>query len=174
MEQVRFSRKWINWIHSCLDSAFASAVVDSSPTKEIKLEIRQENHLSLFLFILAMEALNVAFLEATNSNIFHEVQVGKDQTLISHLQYVDDAFILGEWSLLNAKTLSLILTCLRLSSGLKVNFNKSKLFGVRVFNIELNVIASFLGCFAFEFPCSYLGLPIGAHMSRYANWNPLV
>ncbi|GJW18811.1 hypothetical protein Tco_0026247 [Tanacetum coccineum] len=85
-----------------------------------------------------MEALNVAFLEATNSNIFHGVQVGKDTTLISYLQYADDALIVGEWSLLNAKNLSRILTCFHLSSGLKGNFNKS------------------------------------AHMSRCANWNPLV
>ncbi|GJW71086.1 RNA-directed DNA polymerase, eukaryota, reverse transcriptase zinc-binding domain protein, partial [Tanacetum coccineum] len=77
MEQVGFSGKWINWIRSCLDSAFASVLVNGSPTKEFKLErgLRQGDPLSPFLFILAMEALNVAFLEATNSNIFHGVQL---------------------------------------------------------------------------------------------------
>ncbi|GKA47256.1 putative RNA-directed DNA polymerase, eukaryota, reverse transcriptase zinc-binding domain protein [Tanacetum coccineum] len=67
-----------------------------------------------------------------------------------------------------------ILTCFHLASGLKVNFNKSKLFGNWVSNIELNVVASSLGCLASEFPCSYLGLPIGSQMSRCANWNPIV
>nr|GEU83518.1 cytochrome P450 [Tanacetum cinerariifolium] len=155
-------RKWINWIHACLDSTFASVLVNSYPTKEFKLErrLRQGDPLSPILFILAMEALNVAFLEATNNNIFHGVQVGKDKTLISHLQYADDALILGEWSLINAKNLSRILTCFHLASGLKVNFNKSNLFGVGVSNIELNVIASSLGCLASQFPCSYLGLPV--------------
>ncbi|GKB40902.1 putative RNA-directed DNA polymerase, eukaryota, reverse transcriptase zinc-binding domain protein [Tanacetum coccineum] len=163
MEQVGFSRKWINWIHSCLDSAFASVLVNGSPTKEFKLErgLQQGDLLSPFLFILSIEALNVAFLEATNNNIFHGVQVGKDKTFISHLQYADDALILGEWSLLNAKNLHCNPTCFHLAFGLKVNFNKSKLFGVGVSNIELNVIASSLGCLASQFPCSYLGLPIG-------------
>ncbi|GJS84723.1 protein SINE1 isoform X2 [Tanacetum coccineum] len=99
---------------------------------------------------------------------------GKDKIQVSHLQFADDALILGEWSLSNSKNLSRILICFHLASGLKVNFNKSKLFGIGVSNIELSVVASSLGCLASEFPCSYLGLPIGAQMSRCANWNPLV
>ncbi|GJV79527.1 putative RNA-directed DNA polymerase, eukaryota, reverse transcriptase zinc-binding domain protein [Tanacetum coccineum] len=118
--------------------------------------LRRGDPLSSFLFILALEALNVEILEAT---------VGKDKIQVSHLQFMDNALILGEWSLSNAKNLSRILTCFHLASGLKVNFNKSKLFGIWVSNIELKVVASSLGCLASEFPCSYLGLPIGARMS---------
>ncbi|GJU00858.1 RNA-directed DNA polymerase, eukaryota, reverse transcriptase zinc-binding domain protein [Tanacetum coccineum] len=99
---------------------------------------------------------------------------GKDKIQVLHLQFADDALILGDWSLSNSKNLSRILTCFHLASGLKVNFNKSKLFGFGVSNIELSIAASSLGCLASEFPCSYLGLPIGAQMSMCANWNPLV
>ncbi|GKE26273.1 hypothetical protein Tco_1441657 [Tanacetum coccineum] len=51
------------------DSAFASVAVNSSPTKEFKLDrgIRQGDLHSPFLFILAMEALDVASHEATNN-----------------------------------------------------------------------------------------------------------
>ncbi|GJU00859.1 cysteine-rich receptor-like protein kinase [Tanacetum coccineum] len=38
MEQVGFSMKWIIWIRSCLDSAFASVLINGSPTEEFKLE----------------------------------------------------------------------------------------------------------------------------------------
>nr|GFC06786.1 reverse transcriptase domain, reverse transcriptase zinc-binding domain protein [Tanacetum cinerariifolium] len=41
-----------------------------------------------------------------------------------------------------------ILTCFHLASGLRVNFNKSKLFGIRITNLELNTIASSIGCLA--------------------------
>ncbi|GJU50878.1 zinc finger, CCHC-type containing protein [Tanacetum coccineum] len=147
MGQVGFSIKWRTWIRACLESAFASVLVNGFPTKEFKLEkgLRQGDPLSPFLFILAMEAFSVAILEATNNNIFHGVKVGKDKINISHLQFADDALILGDWSLPNAKNLSRILTCFHLASCLKVNFNKSKLFGIRVTDNEINIVASSIG-----------------------------
>ncbi|GJR22568.1 hypothetical protein Tco_0971095 [Tanacetum coccineum] len=70
--------------------------------------------------------------------------------------------------------MSRILTCFHLASGLKVNFNKSKIFGIGVNVNELNSLASSLGCQPSQFPCTYLGLPIGANMSRSVSWLPLV
>ncbi|GJZ92483.1 RNA-directed DNA polymerase, eukaryota [Tanacetum coccineum] len=159
-----------------LDSAYASFLVNGSPTKEFKVErgLSQGDPLSPFLFILAIEALNVAILKATNRDLFHGVKVGKDKFHISHLHFADDALIMGEWSLMKALNLSRILTCFHLASGLKVNFSKSKHFGIRVSNVELYSITSSIGCLASHFPCIYLGLPIGANMSRCNNWKPLV
>nr|GEY02593.1 RNA-directed DNA polymerase, eukaryota, reverse transcriptase zinc-binding domain protein [Tanacetum cinerariifolium] len=127
-------------------------------------------HFSLFLLWKPSMWLS---LKPPTITSFMEFKWGKIR-LISHLQYADDALILGEWSVINAKNLSRILTCFHLASGLKVNFNKINLFGVGLSNIELNVIASSLGCLASQYPCSYWGLPVGAHMSRCVNWNPLV
>jgi hypothetical protein len=176
LEQMGFSSNWRNWIHSCLDSSYTSVLVNGSPTKEFKIErgLRQGDPLSPFLFILAVEALNIAFLEARNNNIFHGVEVDKDKIHISHLQFADDALIIGEWSRTNAKNLSRILTCFHLASGLKVNFNKSKLYGIGVTNGELSSMATTIGCLASQFSCIYLGLPIGAKMSRCQYWKPLV
>ncbi|GJT51014.1 putative RNA-directed DNA polymerase [Tanacetum coccineum] len=157
MGQVGFSIKWRNWI-----CALASVLVNGSLTKEFKLEkgLCQGDPLSPFLFILALEAFGVAILE--------------DKINISHLQFADDALILGDWSMANAKNLSRILTCFHLASGLKVNFNKSKLFGIGVTDNEINIVASSNDCIASYFLCLYLGLPIGARMSRCINWIPLV
>ena len=176
LEQMGFSYKWRLWIRSCLKSGFASVLVNGSPTKEFKIErgLRQGDPLSPFLFILAVEALNVALLEASNNNIFKGIKVGKDLVHVSHLQFADDALILGEWSRSNAVNLSRILTCFHLASGLKVNFNKSKLYGIGVSNVELNSLASTIGCLAPQFPCIYLGVPIGAKMSRCSRWSPFV
>ncbi|GKD98775.1 hypothetical protein Tco_1382672, partial [Tanacetum coccineum] len=130
--------------------------------------------LSPFLFIIAVEALNVSILHARNNNLFHGVKVGVDNVHVSHLQFADDALIMGEWSLLNAKNLSRILTCFHLASGLKGNFYKSKLFRVGVTNSEVNSLASTTSCLPSHFPCTYLGLPIGGNMARCANWSILV
>ncbi|GJZ78375.1 hypothetical protein Tco_0643212 [Tanacetum coccineum] len=123
---------------------------------------------------LIVEALNVALLEATSNYIFKGIKVGKDMVYISHLQFADDALIMGKWSRSNAMNLSRILTCLYLASGLKLTFIKSKLYGVGVSNVELNSLASTVGCIAAQFPYTYLGLPIGASMSRCHHWTPLV
>ncbi|GJZ83149.1 hypothetical protein Tco_0648322 [Tanacetum coccineum] len=98
----------------------------------------------------------------------------RDKVPISHLQFADDALFIGQWSLLNAKNMSRILTYFHLASGLKVNFNKSKLFGIGVHTHELNSMADSIGCQASQLPCTYLGLPIGANMSRCSNWSPLI
>ncbi|GJZ85907.1 RNA-directed DNA polymerase, eukaryota [Tanacetum coccineum] len=86
IEQIGFSSKWRKWIHSYVNSAFASIIINGSPIKEFKLKrgLRQGDPLSPFLFIIAAEALNVAILEATNNNIFHGIKVGKDKLGTSH------------------------------------------------------------------------------------------
>ncbi|GJY29375.1 putative RNA-directed DNA polymerase, eukaryota, reverse transcriptase zinc-binding domain protein [Tanacetum coccineum] len=97
---------------------------------------------------IAVEALNVTLLKATNNNIFHGIKVGKDKIHFSRLQFADDTLIMGEWSRSNAKNLSRILTCFHLASGLNVNFNKSKLYGIGTSNVELCSLASTIGCLA--------------------------
>ncbi|GKE92968.1 putative RNA-directed DNA polymerase, eukaryota, reverse transcriptase zinc-binding domain protein [Tanacetum coccineum] len=136
--------------------------------------LRQGDPLSPSLFIIAVEAFNVSVLHARNNNLFHGVKVGVDNVHVSHLQFADDALIMGEWSLLNAKNLSRILTCFHLASGLKVNFHKSKLFSIGVTNSDVNSLASTIGCLPSHFPCTYLGFPISENMARCANWSILV
>nr|GEY31935.1 hypothetical protein [Tanacetum cinerariifolium] len=41
-------------------------------------------------------------------------------------------------------------------------------------DLDLNLFASSIGCQPSHFPCTYLGLPIRANMSRSANWFPLL
>ncbi|GJT94691.1 putative RNA-directed DNA polymerase, eukaryota, reverse transcriptase zinc-binding domain protein [Tanacetum coccineum] len=172
MDQIGFSNKWRLWIRACLGSAYTSVLINGSPTREFKLEkgLRQGDPLSPLLFILAVEALNVALLEARNNHSFRGIEVEKDKVCVSHLQFADDALIMGEWSKINVLNLSRLLTCFHLASGLKVNFNKSKLFGIGVCEVERNSLASLIGCEPSNFPCNYLGLPIGANMSRCDNW----
>ncbi|GJT70288.1 glycerophosphodiester phosphodiesterase GDPDL3 [Tanacetum coccineum] len=134
MMQMGFSHKWRTWIKGYLNSAYASVLVNGSPTKEFKIEkgLRQGDPLSPFLFIIAIEALHVTLQEAKSKNIFEGIKVGSNKVDISHLQYVDDALIMGKWTLENAANLCRILRCFHLTSGLKVNFSKCKFFGIGV------------------------------------------
>ncbi|GJW03796.1 reverse transcriptase domain, reverse transcriptase zinc-binding domain protein [Tanacetum coccineum] len=82
--------------------------------------------------------------------------------------------VLGKWNKENAKYLMCILKCFEEVSGLRVNFNKSKLYGIGVNEMELADMARRMGCGVREFPFMYLRLPIGENMSRLNAWNPVV
>ncbi|GJZ21204.1 RNA-directed DNA polymerase, eukaryota, reverse transcriptase zinc-binding domain protein [Tanacetum coccineum] len=88
-----------------------------------------------------MEALHIAMMEAREKGVFKGVEVGKNKVVISHLQCTDDALLVGEWSDLNITNLIRILRCFQVSSGLKVNLNKSRLLGVGVKNDEVIRVA---------------------------------
>ncbi|GJT69400.1 putative RNA-directed DNA polymerase, eukaryota, reverse transcriptase zinc-binding domain protein [Tanacetum coccineum] len=72
------------------------------------------------------------------------------------------------------KNLYRILRCFHMASDLKANFAKSKFFGVGVSNTDTNTFASIHCCEPSSFPCSYLGLPIGANMNKSGNWNAII
>lgn len=88
--------------------------------------------------------------------------------------YADDVTFIGEWSEMNFVNLNRILRCFYLSSGLKVNLHKSKVYGVGVENIEINRLASILCCEPANFSFSYIGLPNGANMNLSKNWKPII
>ena len=61
LDQMGFGAKWRSWIQSCLSSSKASVLINGSPTEEFNITkgVRQGHPLSPFLFIIAMEGLNV-------------------------------------------------------------------------------------------------------------------
>ncbi|GJT83625.1 putative RNA-directed DNA polymerase, eukaryota, reverse transcriptase zinc-binding domain protein [Tanacetum coccineum] len=176
MEQMCFSLKWRKWINGCLNSAFGSVLVNGSPTKEFKFKkgLRQGESLSPFLFILTIEALHITLQEAKQKYIFEGIKVGSNLIDVSHFQFADDALILGKWSIENAKNLFHLLRCFHMSSGLKVNFNKSKFFSVGVNDVQTHNFASILCCQPSTLPCTYLGLPLGSNMNKSCNWKPIL
>ncbi|XP_071694365.1 uncharacterized protein [Rutidosis leptorrhynchoides] len=176
-----FGVKWGGWISSCLKTASISVLVNGSPTKEFRLGrgVRQGDPLSPFLFIIVAEGLNWLEKSAVSNSLYCGVKIGSNNVPISHLQYADDTLFFGEWSLNNVglnnvESLMKLLKCFELCSGLKVNYNKSNLFGVGVDKLEVESMANLFGCKVGNFPFIYLGLPIGAKMNKYESWKPVI
>ena len=111
--------------------------------------------------------------KARGCGLIKGFEVGKENVMVSHLQFVDDTlfFIKNDEHSLNNLILLLDVFCL--SSGLKINLAKSQLRGI---NMDDNVIsekASSLGCEVGKWPLQYLGLPLGGNLCRSLFWEPV-
>lgn len=59
-------------------------------------------------------------------------------------------------------------------SRLRVNFNKSCLFGLNVDQEEMGVASRFLYCRVGELPFNFLGILVGANPRRASTWKLVV
>lgn len=66
MQFMGFGLNWVSWVKACLISSKSSVLVNGSPIAKFSLEwgLRQGDPMSSFLFLLVMEALNVAMSDA--------------------------------------------------------------------------------------------------------------
>nr|GEX27682.1 RNA-directed DNA polymerase, eukaryota, reverse transcriptase zinc-binding domain protein [Tanacetum cinerariifolium] len=168
--------EWVKWIQTCLISARASALVNGSLTNEFSLQrgLRQGDPLSPFLFILAMEELRAAIEDAVALDFFKDLRVGDGDARISLLFYADDAMFKGKWDDTNITNIIIILNCFYLVTGLRLNLDKSKLYGVRVALDDVEPCSGATGCSVASLPFNYLGLPIRSNMNIKSNWVELI
>ncbi|GJU47055.1 putative RNA-directed DNA polymerase [Tanacetum coccineum] len=150
MAQMSFGSKWRKWISSCLSSASVLVLINGSPSKEFKME------------------------RGLRQGIFKGLSFGDDGSNTSLLQFADDALFFGEWSKSNVRHLIHILDCFHNVSGLKINLDKSRLFGIGVSPKEVSSIARSVNCSHTSFPFIYLGLPVGRSMKKIDAWNEVV
>ena len=176
MEAMNFGINWRNWISACLSSSAMSVLVNGSPTGEFMMNqgLRQGDPISPLLFTLVMEGLSLALNKAVEAGAFKDLKVGKNNVSISHLFFADDAVFIGDWELDNALSMIGILMCFKKASGLQVNYQKSRLFGVGIENEVVLNMANLLGCRAEKLPTVFLGIPIGENMKRTEKWQPIV
>jgi len=176
MRKMGFSDVWCAWIRAALQSSRASVLVNGSPTTEFEVQrgLRQGDPLSPFLFVIAMEGLHVGMMEASRVGAFNGVKIGKTDLEISHLLYADDAVIICDWSVQNARKILNILQVFYLASGLKINLVKRKLIGVGVQFNTVSEVAQLLGCSAVQTPFMYLGVMVGGNMNRIDLWKTMM
>jgi len=102
------------------------------------------------------------------------VKVGRNEVDVCMLQFVDDTLILCEDSFSNVVTMKAILRGYELTSGLKINFHKSKLAGINVERNDLGCYAKTLNYTQMRVPFKYLGLDVGGNPKKKQLWEPIL
>ena len=81
--------------------------------------------MSPFLFLLAVEGLNILMKSLVENQLFSSYSIGMvNPAMVSHLQFADDTLLLGTKSWSNVRALRATLVIFEAMSGLKVNFIK--------------------------------------------------
>jgi hypothetical protein len=176
LHRFGFCPKWIAWIRACIFAGNLSVLVNGSPTSEISIQrgLKQGDPLAPFLFLPVVEGFSGVMRRAVDVELFKGFSFGREEVVISHLQYADDTLCIGEASISNLWALKAILRGFEMASGLKVNFWKSGLLGVNVSSDFMAMASTFLNCRLEVIPFKYLGLPIGANPKSSSTWDPLL
>jgi hypothetical protein len=175
MIKMGFSDGWLKWMRACIFNNTMSILINGSPTDDFTVGrgLRQGDPLSPFLFLIVVEGLAGMMSKAVEIGKFKGYEVS-DSLHFQMLQFADDTILMGEGSWENIWTIKSLLRGFELVSGLRINFVKSKLYGIGVDSRLLEAGASFLSCRADVVPFKFLGIPVGANPRRRDTWNPVV
>lgn len=171
-----FPEQWRSWIRSCVMSAYASILINGSPTAPFKLQwgLRQGDPLSPFLFDIAVEPLSIILQKAVALQLWKGIEVCRNGSGISHLQYADDIILLCPPNIEYLLNIKKAVIMFQLASGLQVNFHKSSIMGININPQWLQNVSQTLLCKSGTLPFTYLGLPIGGNTARINAWDPII
>ncbi|RVW25786.1 Transposon TX1 uncharacterized 149 kDa protein [Vitis vinifera] len=148
LEKKGFSPRWRKWMSGCLSSvSFA---------------------------ILVNDVLSRMLMRAEERNMLEGFRVGRNRTRVSHLQFADDTIFFSNSREEELQTLKSLLLVFGHISGLKVNLNKSSIYGINLDQAHLSRLAEMLDCKASGWPILYLGLPLGGNPKSCGFWDPVV
>ena len=113
-------------------------------------------------------------LRVEERNALEGFRVGRNKTRVSHLQFVDDTIFFSNTREEDMLTLKSVLIVFRHISGLKVNLDKSNIYGINLEQNHLSRLAELLDCKAFGWPILYLGLPLGGNPKARGFWDLVI
>ncbi|CAK8579392.1 unnamed protein product [Lathyrus sativus] len=132
--------------------------------------MKQGDPLAPFLFAIVAEGLSSLVKSAAAGNLLSQFKID-DQTTVSMLQFTDDTLLIGDGSTSNIWAFKAILRAFELTPGLKINYSKSCLYGIRVDPDFLVAAEDFLHCKSRRLPIIFLGIIVGRNHRRYSFWN---
>lgn len=134
----------------------------------------QGDPFSRFLFIIAMEVMNITMKTVCSKSIFSGIKLPNNRPLISHVLYADIVIFVGEGTQEIIKNIYRVLRCFQVSSGLKVNFCKSKIARICFDDSETRMWAIDIGYLVDSLPFMHFGVIAGTGMVRKKHWQLII
>ncbi|RVW68026.1 hypothetical protein CK203_064824 [Vitis vinifera] len=100
-------------------------------------------------------------------------RVGRNRTRASICNF-DDTIFFSNTREEELQTLKSLLLVFGHISGLKVNLDKSSIYGINLDQAHLSRLAEMLDCKASGWPILYLGLPLGGNPKACGFWDPVI
>ena len=171
-----FRPRWRTWMRGCLSSVSYAILVNGNAKGWVKASrgLRQGDPLSPFMFTIVADVLSRMLLRAEERSMLEGFRVGRNRTRVSHLQFADDTIFFSNSCAEELQTLKSLLLVFGQISGLKVNLDKSNLFGINLDQNHLSRLALMLDCKASGSPILYLGLPLGGNPWAGGFWDPVI
>ena len=176
LERKGFGLTWRKWIWGCLSSMEYFVILNGRPRGKFKgtRGLRQGDPLSPFLFTLVADVLGRMTDKLVIQDRIQCLEVGRENTKVSHLQYADDTLFFLKEEENNIRTLYSSLKIFSAISGLRINFGKSTLLGINLEEEEVAYLAELVECSVGVWPVKYLGLPLGGNPKSKIFWEPVV
>lgn len=145
-------------------SASLSVIWNREPLEKFRpiSGLRQGDPSSPYLFVLVMEVLGQFIWKAATEKQWKGIKMPRGSPSLTHLFFADDLILLGEATIIQARTMEKIISTFCLESGQKVSTEKSNPFVSR--NVQGNLARRLSQKFNIPFT-SNLGKYLGVHSS---------
>ena len=148
-----------------MSSISYSVLINGRPREKFKgfKGLRQRDPLSPFLFTMVADGLSRLMERATEVGFVKGCRVGRDNVMVSHLQFADATLFFMELDESYFKNLLIVVGMFCSVSGLKINMSKSTILGMGMDGEIVTSMADSLGYEVGVWPTKYLGMPLGGN-----------
>jgi len=163
-------------MNAIFSSGTSAVLLNGVPGKTFhcKRGVRQGDPLSPLLFVSAADFLQSMINKALQMGLLRlpiPLICSSDFPVI---QYADDTLIIMEGDVNQLFFLKSLLNSFSMSTGLRVNFNKSMMVPINVPDGKLDILARTFGCSKGSLPFTYLGLPLHTERPKAQDYLPLI
>ena len=172
---MNFPDKFLKWLRVCITTCMHSVKINGAIEGYFKASagLRQGDPLSPYLFVIAMESLNLCIKRFTdNSNFSYHWRCTDLQ--LTHLIFTDDLLLFSKGDKDSIELLFKGVQLFSNISGLKANNAKSQCFFSNVDHDTKNFALSFTGLLEGSLPITYLGLPLISSKLNARDCQPLI